>query len=425
MTTITELPPFPDRGLSAEAFQSAADDWGGALGNFGDEINAAAVEMDAAAVIADEAAGLIAETKWVSGTTYALGDVVWSPIDYQTYRRIVAGAGTTDPSADGTNWLNITSKSKVTRSVRTSNTILGKSDHGKLIEITTGGFTQTLTAAATLGDGWWCVLYNSSSSEVLLDPNSTEQIDALSTYYMYAGECRLVVCTGTAFYTVIYKPFFQRFLSSFTFTKPPGYKALGVRLWGGGGSGQRTNNAGTLSTGGGGGGCVEAIIPTSLISTTESVTVGTGGAVVTTVANGNNGSGSLFGSLLDVGGGGGGGDGFGGGSASVEASNPVGFEGGNPTATPGKAIYGGGASSNNASAASGGSIYGGAAGGSVDASGNLRAAGTSLMGGSGGAASIAGNGTDGSVPGGGGGATQTGTQSGKGGDGAVEVWGHA
>lgn len=41
---------------------------------------------------------------WVSGTTYAQGDVRRSPTDHQTYVRIVAGAGTTDPSADATNW---------------------------------------------------------------------------------------------------------------------------------------------------------------------------------------------------------------------------------------------------------------------------------------------------------------------------------
>lgn len=421
--SISTLPTFPDRGLAPESFQAAAAAWGAALVTFGAETNAQAVAMDAAAVIADEAAGIIAETKWISGTTYALGDVVWSPADYQSYRRIVAGAGTTDPSADGTNWLNITSKSRMTRSARTSNTALATSDHGKLIEITTGGFTQTFDAAATLGAGWWAILYNSSSSEVQLDPNSTEQIDGLASYYMYAGECRLIICTGTAFYSVVYKPFFQRFLSDFTFTKPPGYKAFGVRLWGGGGSGQRTNSAATLSVGGGGGGCTEAIVPASLLDATESVTIGQGGAAVTTVAAGNVGTDTNFATSLLVGYGAG--AGIGGSLASVNANSPVGFEGGSATATPGKAIYGGGASSSNASAASADSVYGGAAGGSVDGSGNLRAAGTSLMGGSGGAASIAGNGTDGSVPGGGGGATQTGTQSGAGGNGAVEVWGHA
>ena len=41
---------------------------------------------------------------WVSGTTYALGDLRWSPANLKTYRRIVAGAGATDPSLDATNW---------------------------------------------------------------------------------------------------------------------------------------------------------------------------------------------------------------------------------------------------------------------------------------------------------------------------------
>lgn len=41
---------------------------------------------------------------WVTGTTYAAGKVVWSPTDYQYYMRKSAGAGSTDPSSDTTNW---------------------------------------------------------------------------------------------------------------------------------------------------------------------------------------------------------------------------------------------------------------------------------------------------------------------------------
>ena len=41
---------------------------------------------------------------WVSGTTYALGKTVRSPIDHQRYVRVVAGAGTTDPANGATNW---------------------------------------------------------------------------------------------------------------------------------------------------------------------------------------------------------------------------------------------------------------------------------------------------------------------------------
>ena len=42
--------------------------------------------------------------KWVSGTTYPLDFIARSPVSQHHYVRIVAGAGTTDPSADGTNW---------------------------------------------------------------------------------------------------------------------------------------------------------------------------------------------------------------------------------------------------------------------------------------------------------------------------------
>lgn len=42
---------------------------------------------------------------WVSGTTYALGQTVRSSTDHQRYVRVVAGAGTTDPANDATNWL--------------------------------------------------------------------------------------------------------------------------------------------------------------------------------------------------------------------------------------------------------------------------------------------------------------------------------
>lgn len=41
---------------------------------------------------------------WVSGETYAVNDVVVSPISYHQYIRVVEGDGTTDPSSDKTNW---------------------------------------------------------------------------------------------------------------------------------------------------------------------------------------------------------------------------------------------------------------------------------------------------------------------------------
>jgi hypothetical protein len=51
----------------------------------------------------------------------------------------------------------------VIRSARTSNTMLGTADKGSLIDITSGSFTQTFDAAATLGNGWWCYIRNADS----------------------------------------------------------------------------------------------------------------------------------------------------------------------------------------------------------------------------------------------------------------------
>ena len=54
---------------------------------------------------AQNAAAATGAALWVSGTTYAVGALVWSPINARVYRRLTAGAGTTDPSIDTTNWL--------------------------------------------------------------------------------------------------------------------------------------------------------------------------------------------------------------------------------------------------------------------------------------------------------------------------------
>ena len=41
---------------------------------------------------------------WVSGSQYNVGNIVLSQVDWQQYIRITNGAGTTDPSADTTNY---------------------------------------------------------------------------------------------------------------------------------------------------------------------------------------------------------------------------------------------------------------------------------------------------------------------------------
>ena len=61
-----------------------------------------------ASLNASAAAGSAGAALWVSGTTYTVGYLVWSPANGRNYRRKVAGAGATDPSADATNWTPVT-----------------------------------------------------------------------------------------------------------------------------------------------------------------------------------------------------------------------------------------------------------------------------------------------------------------------------
>ena len=74
-------------------------------------------------------------------------------------------------------------------------------DRGKLIDFT-GAATLSLTAAATLGAGWFCDVRNSNSAaRVVIDPNSTEQVDGAATQALVPGETCRVVCDGAAFKT--------------------------------------------------------------------------------------------------------------------------------------------------------------------------------------------------------------------------------
>ena len=111
---ITPLPTPPSRDDPTN-FATRADAFLGALPTFATEANALAVAADADALAASNSASAASAaaiaataaantTKWVSGTTYAEGVVTWSPITFYSYRRKIAGAGTTDPSADSTNW---------------------------------------------------------------------------------------------------------------------------------------------------------------------------------------------------------------------------------------------------------------------------------------------------------------------------------
>ena len=118
--SISALPTPPDPN-DRSTFNTRAYPWSAALPTFGTEVSAVAANVKAnadeaavSAVTATEgaviAAGAVATSgavRWVSGSTYAIGNLVYSPLDLANYRRKTAGAGTVDPSLDQTNWASV------------------------------------------------------------------------------------------------------------------------------------------------------------------------------------------------------------------------------------------------------------------------------------------------------------------------------
>lgn len=74
-------------------------------------------------------------------------------------------------------------------------------DRGKVLNCT-GTWTLSITAAATLGDGFCFAIRNSGSGAITIDPNLSEQINGLSTLVIGGGEFVIVYCDAAGFSTV-------------------------------------------------------------------------------------------------------------------------------------------------------------------------------------------------------------------------------
>ena len=116
---ITALPTPPSR-QDPSNFNDRADAFLGALPTFATEANALQENVNNSetnAVNASNAAISATNiTKWISGTSYSEGAVVWSPINGLAYRRMITGSGTTDPSLDTTNYKQVNGTGDVSTS---------------------------------------------------------------------------------------------------------------------------------------------------------------------------------------------------------------------------------------------------------------------------------------------------------------------
>lgn len=312
---------------------------------------------------------------------------------------------------------------KLTRSPRTANVVLGIADNQKFIDITSGTFTQTFTAAATLGSGWYCWIKNSGTGDITLDPNAAELIDGLASYIMYPGEARLVQCDGVTLTSTVISPFNKTFISSANFIKPPGYTDFGGGIWNGGrggngGRGFNTTNgfAGDGGSGAEGGEAGWFFISAAKLSASSVVTIGAGGTGGTNATTDNTFGGS-------------------GGAGGATSFGPISFADGD--FGPWFAKKSGGAGAFTTPAVAGTAAKAGGAGGGGGAGGNQgnspAVGGASIVGGNGGnGGALRSNGITGAVRGGGGGggggSDVSGLASGPGGAGGrgeVCVWGIA
>ena len=134
----------------------------------------AAASQQAAAAAAATAATAVGAAAWVSGTTYALNVKVTSPANGRIYFRKVAGAGTTDPSADATNWgLLVNGLIPVVVSATTATAAAG------FVYILTNAALTTVTLPATplAGDTVAVMAQNGRTDNLIMRNGSSLMVD--------------------------------------------------------------------------------------------------------------------------------------------------------------------------------------------------------------------------------------------------------
>lgn len=180
-------------------------------------------------------------------------------------------------------------------------------DRAKLINCS-GSFTLNFDNATNLGSGWYCYVRNTGSSDITIDPYSSQTIDSLTSGIIEAGDTYMILCDGSNLSSIKISPERPHYITtSQTWTCPIGIYSIDVELWGAGGSGGVTTSASVFPCGSSGS-YSRKKIPLAP-GTTKNITIGIGGAAIpagtvsATAINGNNGGASSFGSDITCGGG--------------------------------------------------------------------------------------------------------------------------
>lgn len=78
----------------------------------------------------------------------------------------------------------------------------GVNDRAIMYAWTGAGGTLTLPSAPTVGNNWFMLLRNAGSGAVSVDPSGSGLIDGLSAKSFQPGDSAILICDGTAYYTV-------------------------------------------------------------------------------------------------------------------------------------------------------------------------------------------------------------------------------
>lgn len=176
-------PPTPPARSDISTFVARADAWvaweevnAPKIGTAAQNTYDNAVEAAASATAAVAAAAGVGAALWVSGTTYAIGDVRRSPATFFPYRRLTAGAGTTDPSADTTNWALAAAAAPTL--IEVTGTSVSASAFGHYFLTNAAATTVTLPSAPAAGDVIWVTVANARVDNVIA--RNTKNIMALA-----------------------------------------------------------------------------------------------------------------------------------------------------------------------------------------------------------------------------------------------------
>lgn len=169
---ITPLPAPPSRTVPA-TFADLGDAFLGALPTFATEMEDArqtAVQAIADAAAATSAAAVVTAAtnvnKWVTGTNYAEGVVVWSPSDYQAYRKKAAGVSSVDPANAPADWERINTLAFYTLFATADLTLTASSAPFISVAPASRGIKVVLPDATTCIDGWVRRISNTSAYDL-------------------------------------------------------------------------------------------------------------------------------------------------------------------------------------------------------------------------------------------------------------------